>query len=49
MQDKAPPRCAFGASPPGGRRQRPGEAGSAATAGFDLSHATKVAPCAMER
>ena len=27
-----PPRCAFGASPPGGRRQRPGEAGSAASA-----------------
>jgi hypothetical protein len=27
-----PPRCAFGASPPGGRRQRPGEAGSAAAA-----------------
>ena len=27
-----PPRCAFGASPRGGRRQRPGEAGSAAAA-----------------
>ena len=29
-----PPRSAFGASPPGGRRQRPGNAGSAAAAGF---------------
>jgi len=28
----APPRSAFGASPPGGRRQRTGEAGSAAAA-----------------
>jgi len=28
----APPRSAFGASPPGGRRQRPGKAGSAAAA-----------------
>ena len=27
-----PPRCAFGASPPGGRPQRPGKAGSAAAA-----------------
>ncbi len=30
----APPRSAFGASPPGGRRQRTGEAGSAAAAGL---------------
>lgn len=29
-----PPRSAFGASPPGGRRQRPGRAGSAAAAGL---------------
>jgi hypothetical protein len=29
-----PPRSAFGASPPGGRRQRTGKAGSAAAAGF---------------
>ncbi|MBI3155185.1 MAG: DUF3780 domain-containing protein [Burkholderiales bacterium] len=29
-----PPRSAFGASPPGGRRQRPSEAGSAAAAGL---------------
>ncbi len=29
----APPRSAFGASPPGGRPQRPGGAGSAASAG----------------
>ena len=28
----APPRSAFGASPPGGRRQRTGKAGSAASA-----------------
>ena len=28
----SPPRSAFGASPPGGRRWRPGEAGSAAAA-----------------
>jgi hypothetical protein len=28
----APPRSAFGASPPGGRPQRPGKAGSAASA-----------------
>ena len=31
----APPRSAFGASPPGGRPQQPGEAGSAAAAGPD--------------
>ncbi len=36
------PRSAFGAPPPGGRRQRPGEAGSAATARFDPTHATSV-------
>jgi len=30
----APARSAFGASPPGGRRQRPGKAGSAASAGW---------------
>src|SRR3990167_4789370 len=29
-----PPRSAFGAPPPGGRPQRPGRAGSAASAGF---------------
>ena len=29
-----PPRSAFGASPPGGRPQQPGEAGSAAAAGL---------------
>ena len=31
-----PPRSASGASPPGGRRQRPGTAGSAAAAGWRL-------------
>ena len=31
-----PPRGAFGASPPGGRRQRPGRAGSAAATGWRL-------------
>ena len=33
------PRSAFGASPSRGRRQRPGEAGFAATAWPDLMHA----------
>ena len=37
-----PPRSAFGASPPGGRRQRPGEAGSAAAAGEHAPAAAKV-------
>ena len=35
-----PPRSACGASPPGGHRQRPGEAGSAAVAWFGFSNAT---------
>ena len=34
----APPRSACGASPPGGRPQRPGEAGSAASAGSAAGH-----------
>jgi flagellar P-ring protein FlgI len=34
MRIMAPPRSAFGASPPGGHRQRPGKAGSAAVAWF---------------
>ena len=42
-----PPRSAFGASPPGGHRQRPGEAGSAAVAGLILIHASRVAPAAI--
>jgi hypothetical protein len=34
-----PPRSAFGASPPGGRRQRPGKAGSAAATGLSTLRA----------
>ena len=37
------PRSAFGAPPPGGRRQRPGEAGSAATAWLVASTAVLAA------
>jgi len=39
-----PPRSAFGASLPRGRRQRPGKAGSAAAAWFCRIHATGVPP-----
>ena len=38
----APPRSAFGASPPGGRSQRPGEAGSAATSNVSASPAKRA-------
>ena len=43
-----PPRSAFGASPPGGRRQQPGEAGSAATAWFERIQLTRVPFGAMD-
>jgi len=42
------PRSAFGASPQGGHRQRPGEAGSAAVARLQLIHASRVPVGAME-
>lgn len=35
----AQPRSAFGAFAPRGRRQRPGQAGSAAAAWVDMMHA----------
>ncbi|MBI5717225.1 MAG: branched-chain amino acid ABC transporter permease [Burkholderiales bacterium] len=41
--DQDPPRSAFGASPPGGHRQRPGRAGSAAAAGLKLTLRTALA------
>ncbi|CAD5369314.1 Exonuclease SbcC [Rubrivivax sp. A210] len=37
-QEMTPPRSAFGASPPGGRRQWPGRAGSTASAWWFTSH-----------
>lgn len=43
-----PPRSDFVASPPGGRRQWPGEAGSTASAGFRLCMARTVAEAAQE-
>jgi branched-chain amino acid transport system permease protein len=43
MADLAPPRSASGASPPGGRRQRPGKAGSAAAAGLTSRHVVAAA------
>ncbi len=43
-----PPRIAFGASPQGGRRQRTGEAGSAASAGRRWFPASSLAPPTLE-
>lgn len=40
MGNSAPPRCACGASPPGGRHQRTGHAGSAAAAWLRLAQCT---------
>jgi hypothetical protein len=42
MRELNPPRSAFGATPPGGRRQRTGTAGSAAATWEQLVRATQV-------
>jgi hypothetical protein len=43
-----PRRSAFGASPPGGRRQRPGKAGSTASARLSVLRAVRVVHVDME-